>query len=52
VTQPQWKDRLDEKVNGLRTIEEHAIARLCWEHGMSVHKTQRAIEDRRKGISQ
>ncbi len=49
---PQFKQRLDEKVDGLRSIEEVVLARHCWDAGLSVHLAQRAIEDRRKGISQ
>jgi len=52
VTVVQWKDRLEEKVGGLQSVQEVLIARQCWDSGLSVHLTQKAIEDRRKGISQ
>lgn len=52
MTQQQWHQRLTDKVDGFRTIEEALMARACYDNALSVHKAQRAIEDRRKGISQ
>lgn len=52
LTIAQWKVRLEDKVDGLRSMDEVMMARSCWDHGLSVHKAQKAIEDRRKGIVQ
>lgn len=49
VTMMQWNERLQDKVFGYRTITEAAFARQCFDQGLSVNKTQRAIEDMRKG---
>jgi hypothetical protein len=46
-----WNERVQEKVDGYRTMTEAAFARQCFDQGLSVHKTQQAIEKLRKGES-
>lgn len=52
MTLQQFKQRLDEKTDNLRSIEEVLMARHCFDQGQPVHLTQKAIEDRRAGIAQ
>ena len=49
MTMMQWNERLQGKVDGYRTLTEAAFARQCFNQGLSVHKTQQAIEQMRKG---
>lgn len=46
----QWNDRLTDKIDGYKTATEAIFARQCFESGLSVHKTQRAIEKMREGL--
>lgn len=49
MTMVQWNDRLQDKVFGYQTVTEAVFARQCFDQGLSVNKTQKAIEDMRKG---
>lgn len=51
VNMMQWNNNLQDKVDGYRTMTEAAFARQCFDQGLSVHKTQQAIEKLRKGES-
>lgn len=50
LTIVQWNDRLKDKVDGYRSITEAVFARQCYDQGLSVHKTMRAIEKMREGL--
>lgn len=51
MTMLQWADNLKDKIDGWRTMSEATFARQCYEQGLSVNKTQKAIEQMRSGKS-
>lgn len=51
MTMQQWNENLKDKIYDYRTMTEAAFARQCFDQGLSVHKTQQAIERLRKGES-
>jgi len=48
VTIAQFKWRLEEKIGDFRSMSEAMLARECYDQGISVHLTQKRIEEMRK----
>lgn len=48
MTIAQFKWRLEEKVGDFQSVDEAIVARHSFEHGLSVHLTQKKIEQMRK----
>lgn len=48
MTIQQFKWRLEEKVGDFQSMSEAMLARECFENSISVHLTQKRIEEMRK----